>query len=353
MENIIKTRTTIVAGSGEFDKIGITRIRKRCGCSKAAVVMLPGSNSDFETSFLSMAVYLAGQNIDVWGIDFRYSSVPEYSDSTPYCQAKSCEFMKNWTTDTYLSDLDTVVKIAALSSQDEKVFLLGWSQGAFFAYRYAGDHPDLKGVVALDIAYNLDPALADIIAKTKAELLARSEKINQGIYYEDVLTEKYIAYLASTDPNGSSPVIEGLTNRQAFLFAITAAYQLPAFSLPNYRYAQGDLNGLKYTDYDFILQQAFKLNSFQSIYPTTDLYSQWVEPLPSIPDIHVPVMHVGAEYGFGAFGLYTLEKIKEFNSDVTACLIKDYGHADLVWANAAKHDVWNGITRWLINRMCD
>ena len=265
-------------------------------------------------------------------------------NTVPYCQAADCSFMKEWNTDIHLSDIDMVVKMAGISSSD-RMFLMGFSQGAYFAYRYASQHPELKGMVAMDIAYNLNPALTDLITRTKAEVDANNAKMQSGIYYEDNLAVKTLAGLAYSDPEGQSPVIPDMTNRQAALFAITATYQLPGFSVPNYRYAQGDITGLKYTDYNFILEQAMKLKSFQSIVPTTELYTQWIPETPQIPDIQIPLLHVGAEFGFGELGFYTPLQIKTFNKNVKVCLIKDYGHGDLVYSNTT--DVWKNILKWI------
>lgn len=348
-DNIIARKEIFQVGSGEFDRIGINRIAKK-GCRfRSTVVMVPGSNSDFSTSFAGMAKYLASVGIDVWGIDFRYSFVPDSTDSAPYCLDRDCGFMKDWNTDMHLSDLDLVVKLAELAALD-KVVLIGFSQGAYFAYRYASRNVrQLKGMVAMDIAYNLDLANSELIEKVKAEVNARKEKMTQGIYYEDVLAEKYIGELAYNNPDDQSPVIQGLTNRQALLFAVTATYQLPAFSLPGYRYTQGDLTGLKYTDYDFILGRVFDLNSFQSLLPMTGLYEQWTEEKPQVPEVAVPLFHIGAEFGFGQYGLYTPEAISKSNPNVKSCLITDYGHADLVYSKTAKYEVWEKIVEWVKN----
>ena len=349
-ENIVHLYTTIKVGKGQFDKIGIHRVTEDVfSCHHQTVVMAPGSNSDFNTSFLNMATFLASKDIDVWGIDFRYSFVPNDINSNPYCLAADCSFFKDQDTNLHISDLDIVVKIAQLLSKDHKVFLLGFSQGAYFAYRYASDqlNQGLKGVIPVDIAYNIDPTFTDIIANARADVIARQAKIANGIYYEDALTEKFIAGQAAQNPDGPSPIIPGLTNKQAFLFALTTTYQLPGFHVPGYRFNQGTIAGLTRTDYNLMITQTGKLNSFQSILPLTELREQYIEPTPSIPNITVPILHVGAELGFGTFGFYTPDRISISNPDVTKLLIPDYGHADLVYSNTADTDVWKKICEWI------
>lgn len=345
-EDLNISTKTVQVGPGSFDKIGIHRITKNiCGCQPATIVLVPGSNSSFDNSFQKIATFLASRDIDVWGIDFRYSFVPNNIDSRPYCLAADCSFFKNQNTDLHLSDLDIVVKMAELTSKNGKVFIGGWSQGANFAYRYAINNPNLKGIIPIDVIYNLDPTLTDITNKTMAEIATRMTKINSGIYYEDVLGIKFIAYKALIDPNGNSTIIPGFTNKQAALFALAQTYQLGINPIPNFRYTQGDLIGLKYTDFNFAIQQGLNLNSFQSILTLTELRQQWLSP--EIPNITVPILHVGAEYGFGTFGLYTPNKMHEFNPDVDTHIIPDYGHADLMYSNTGESDVWITIYEWI------
>lgn len=344
--DIVKTRKILRVGPGDFDFIGINNIRKNvCKCHKATIVMIPGSNSNFDTSFSKMATCFAENDMDVWGIDFRYSFVPDNIDSIPYCIATSCNFMKDWDTNLHISDLDIIVKIAELSSQKGKIFLLGWSQGAYFAYRYSITNPNIKGIIPMDVVYNLDPIYTDITNKTMTEIAAREVKINSGIYYEDVLAIKYIAYQALINPDGASIVIPGLTNKQAALFALTQTYQLNVNPIPNFIYNQGDLTALKYTDFNYAIQQGLKLNNFQSILILTELRKQWL--MQEIPNITVPILYIGAEFGFGTYGTYTPNRIHEFNQDVDIHTVPDYGHADLVYSNTAKKDIWEKIYKWI------
>ena len=347
-DNIVERIEILQVGTGEFDKIGIHRISKNiCGCSKCTVVMIPGANSDFSTSFQNMAIYLAKCGVDVFGIDFRYSFVPNNTPvGYPYCIASDCTFMKNWDTNLHLSDLSNIVKLAEMSSRNG-VFLIGFSQGAYFAYKYSIEHPELLGIIPMDISYNIDPVYTDVIDRTRVDVDKRMVKINSNIFYEDVLTEKYIAGLALVDPDGQSTIIPGLTNRQVFIYALTNTGLLTNHPIPGYKYCQGDMTGLKHTDYNFILNQSFKLNSFQSILTLTELRKQWLVSPQEIPNINVPIFHIGAEFGFGTYGLYTPNQIHQFNPNVDTYIIPDYGHADLVYSNTAEENVWKKVSKWI------
>ena len=105
-DNITNITKVIQVGKGPFDKIAIRRITKSpCGCNHHTIVMVPGSNSDFDTSFFNMATFLASEGIDVWGIDFRYSSVPNDINYDPYCTVADCSFFKDQDTTLHISDL--------------------------------------------------------------------------------------------------------------------------------------------------------------------------------------------------------------------------------------------------------
>lgn len=166
-------------GSGVHDVIGIHRVVKELSPfapvnAPQAVMMVHGDTSDFDSAFLmsalsdkvakdqSIAAYLAGQNIDVWGIDLRWTKVKK-------C-ANGCSFMNNWDLATNLGDVKTAVKIArAIRTLDGngngKMFLAGHSSGAVYAYAYANEETkinenerSIKGIIPMDMVYKFDPA---------------------------------------------------------------------------------------------------------------------------------------------------------------------------------------------------
>lgn len=342
--HIIKTRKIFRVGPGEFDFLGINRVKNTYSCPRLTIVAIPGANTNFDTSFDKLSIYLARLGIDVWGIDFRYSFVPDNFNSDPYCIVKDCGFMKDWDIDMFCSDIDFIVKMAELVST-EKVFLLGYSQGSFYVYKYAERNPNINGIIPIDITYNLDPANIDIINNIKAEIDRIKTFMDSGNYYEDVLAAKYMAYLAQIDPDGNSEIFPGMTNKQAYLFLMTATYQLSPIYPQGFIYCQGNTDQLKYTDYDYMIQKTLSTNNFQSIVTTYEMYNQWIDP--TIPNITIPILHIYGEYGFKTYGTYTQDKLKEINPDVTIDVVSDHGHADVAWARDSA-DVWNKIYRWLI-----
>ncbi|HJH25892.1 MAG TPA: hypothetical protein C5S37_03760, partial [Methanophagales archaeon] len=171
-------------GDGDFDKIGVHRVVKesRPWCpvkTKAGVMMTPGNMMDFTTTYMistqtdapgieinhSLAIYLAKENIDVWGIDHRRSFVPDLYPGTdiPYCYADlgNCSFMKDWDLSTQISDVRTAITFARVIRSstrqgNDQMLILGASRGGRLAYAYANQETqlpscerNLKGIITV------------------------------------------------------------------------------------------------------------------------------------------------------------------------------------------------------------
>jgi pimeloyl-ACP methyl ester carboxylesterase len=59
--------------------------------------------------------------------------------------------MADWTVDAFTEDIRAAAALARKASGRPKLFVSGFSRGAFFAYAYAGVEPDgVAGLVILD-----------------------------------------------------------------------------------------------------------------------------------------------------------------------------------------------------------
>jgi len=398
VDDIYEYTLVLKVGPGEFDTIGIHRVVKerRPYCpikSSRAIMMLHGDNSDFRSAFLmstqsnevpiehSLAIYLAQKSIDVWGIDLRWTFVPDDypgTDEIPYCYVDGCEFMEKWDTGLHLKDIKTAVRIARVvrgltGSGFGKMFMLGHSRGAQFTYAYANEETQLpwweqslRGIIPVDMVYKFDPEEEELIdaACTRLEVL---EALGT-CYSDEAVTLKYIAYLAATDPEGSSPIIPGFTNQQVAWFALSATYAtyLPPMTspVPLYHYCAGTFDdygfptGLQFTNSDYMLDFAFAVPSFQSLGEIIDGEAIMCSDSTSYDDyldqIETPVFYVGAAGGFGAYGEYVLELLG--STDKQSLIVQlylpegvalDYGHIDLLFADNAESEVWKPIFKWI------
>ena len=405
--NIYEYTLVLRVGPDEFDTIGIHRVvkeprhrgvrgRRRPPCwpikSSRAIMMLHGDNSDFRSAFLmstqskkvpvkhSLAIYLAKRNIDVWGIDLRWTFVPDYypgTDETPYCYVDGCEFMENWDTAFHIKDIRTAVRIARIvrgltGSGFGKMFMLGHSRGAQFTYAYANEETrrprweqSLRGIIPVDMVYKFDPDEEELInaACTRLKALRDSETC----FSDEAVNLKGIASLAKA--KGPSPIIPGFTNQQAVWFVLSAThatYPPPlAPPVPLHHYCAGTFDdyglptGLKVTNFDYMLDFASTVPSFQSLGDKIDgeAIRCGGESTPydeHLGQIETPVFYVGAAGGLGAYGEYVLGLLG--SDDKQSLIVQrypaedvalDYGHIDLLFADDAEHKVWKPILKWI------
>lgn len=407
--NAIYEYTLVIkVGPGEFDKIGIHRVvkerrhrvvwgRRRPPCPikfSRAIMMLHGDTSDFRSAFLmstqsdkvpikhSLAIYLAQRNIDVWGIDLRWTFVPDNypGTETPYCYVDGCEFMENWDTALHLRDIRTAVRIARVvrgltGSGFGKMFMLGHSRGAQFAYAYANEETQLpwwehslRGIIPVDTVYKFDPDEEELIINACIKLDALEGLRDPGTCYSDgAVNLKHITYLAATEPGGDSPIIPGFTNQQAVWFVLSATYATyPSMPppVPFYHCCAGTFDdyglptGPQFTNSDYMLDFSFVVPSFQSLGEIIDgeaIRCGDFTPYDDYLDkIETPVFYVGAAGGFGAYGEYILELLG--SADKQSLIVQlhppegaalDYGHIDLLFADNAEIKVWRPIFKWI------
>ncbi|HWP98446.1 MAG TPA: hypothetical protein VN426_16510 [Syntrophomonadaceae bacterium] len=376
-------------GDGPHDFIGVHRVVKdRLPFvpikADKAVMMIPGDSCDFHSAFLlpsdrdrSMAVYLAKNNIDVWGIDLRWTFItPVTSDFS---------FMKSWNTDTHLGDIRMGVRFArtvrALTGSGKgKIFMLGHSRGAQFVYAYANNETqlpagkrDLCGIIPMDMVYKFAPQDQALQNAAYARYQAYKTIYDAGKYYsDDGLQMKVLASLAGIAPDAPSKAVPGMTNMQAALFALTSTYATvipPLQSItPYYHYLAGTFDaasglptGLRYADPQYIIRQGIAAPPYQSLGEMIDgeaLMSDAVDvPYDDhLQEITIPVLYVGAAGGMGAYGTYTptLLGSKDKSTvmvqlEATGSEALDFGHADLIWSNNAPSLVWQPIRKWIQN----
>jgi pimeloyl-ACP methyl ester carboxylesterase len=417
IDDIYKYSFIFKVGDGDFDKIGVYRVVKEKQSvpikAKNAVMMVHGDTSDFDSEFLmstmsdkvsvyhSLGIYLAQNNVDVWGVDRRWTFVPDnYPGTTyPYCYIDGCSFMQDWDTALHLSDIKIAVKFARelrdeTGSGSDKIFMLGHSSGAAFAYAYANDETqidecsrDLIGIIPVDMVYKFDPddpAQTPLIENSCLKCEKLQEDFDSGLFYSDeAVGLKYIAYLAALSSDDPSNIIPGFTNQEAAWFVLSATYMMekdPFYTdptmtsppVPFYHYCAGTFDqfglptGLQFANYDYMLDFAFAVPSFQSLGEMIDgealLCGDDTPYDDHLGEMTIPVFYVGAAGGFGEYGVYTTtllgsyDKDNPHNDDVDTLIVElypaeavalDYGHIDLLFADDAEFLVWEPIYKWI------
>ena len=378
----------VCMGPGQFDVVRIHRVVREHSPfhpvnTKGDVFMVHGSSQDFDDIFLtagsptinaqtSSPVYLATNNIDVWGIDLAWTLVPQ--GTTDF------SFMKDWgvehDVDHTLAAISIARLIRGLTKQGfGRTNLLGFSYGGFVAYAAAGRETqqrrilrDIKGIIPVDALMKYAPGNETSRLANCAQAAGILNGINNGIYQnQQGINLAPFGVLATTNPGGLSPIIPGLTNFQAGLFAGTNTYAFPNSIAPFWHFIGGDLsspagipNALLYSDPSRWFQLLMSLAPYQ---PQLTMYESRACPCNEtnvtiddhLGDISVPILYLGAGGGFGALGDFTTSLTA--SSDITNYTVslqpggnrfKDYGHADLFMGTNAANLVWEKLRQWLL-----
>ena len=372
-------------GDGPYDEIGIHRVVKESAPNvpahvDRAVFLAAGDIWNFRAAFLTGAhplpVFLAENGVDVWGIDYRWTSVPASVTDT--------SFMLNWGIEQDASDLGFALAVARHSramsgSGFGKLFLLGWSRGGQIGYALLNNETQLppgqrnvRGFIPVDIYLKTDvPQLKAFACQREQNTVAT---INAGGFANPVGgLVSALGTLAAIDPNGSSILngppfnLPGYTNREAGLLVGEATFALlgglePA---PFYHFTGGVFGtdgkpaGLLYSNESDLFSFEQAAAPFQPNRELADADACTCEQTDvafddHLSDITVPVFYIGAGGGFGEFGLYTTTLLG--STDVTSLVthkvpstqrLLDYGHADLFLASDADQLVWQPMLNWI------
>ena len=370
---------TVRVGDGAFDEIAIHRVTKETSPNvpaktRKAVFLAAGDIWNFRAAFLtgedSLPVFLAENGVDVWGIDYRWTRVPGTTADT--------SFMQSWGIEQDASDLAFALGVARharamTGSGFDQLFLLGWSRGGQIGYallnaetRLAPGLRNVAGFIPVDIYLKTD--VPELKAKACAREQGTAAAIAAGQHANPIGgLAALLGTLAIVDASSASPIVPGLTNRQAGLLLGEATFALlgglePA---PFYHFTGGvfDANGapagLLYANEADLFSFAAAAATFQ---PNRELLeadavvceASNVSFDDHLGDIAVPVLYIGAGGGFGELGVYTTTLLG--STDVTSLVINkvpatqrllDYGHADLFLANDAEETVWQPLLNWL------
>lgn len=373
-------------GRGEYDVVRLHRVvreRKphRPVRTDSAVFMAHGANLNFESIFLragavdpgsadSIALNFAANGIDVWGIDFGWTQVPD--DTTDFA------FMQNWGVERdakhTLKAMSLARVLRGLTGQGfGRMILLGYSYGVAVIYAAAGRETqqprfwrNIKGLIPVDGAMKYsgpDEASRLEACADKHDIAAA---IAAGVYQDSGgLTAGLLSSLATSAPQESSPIFPGLTNFQAPLLFGAKTYMILRQRAPFWHFVagtddpSGQPEGLLYADTDRWIRFLGNLSAhmpnlarFESAATICDEDSLRIDDF--LTQISVPIFYLGAGGAFGDFGNYTSTLTS--SSDITNLTVRlqpdelraiDYGHADLFLATNANVEAWDALRAWL------
>jgi len=345
-----------------------------------AILLLHGDFSTFMSNFApllassagqprgGLAVYLAEQGIDVWGLDRRWTTAPsEGADLSDFAEMG------------FAGALDDVRRALALAREirgrtgagGDRLILGGFSRGAHLAYAYAAAEPQrpraqrhLKGLVPIDIYAAIGPDDEELRQGACARRDEERAQLEAGMYDSDNGFFIELGRLASSAPSDPSPLFSGYTNRAALLTLVAQTYLFYA-PKPGYHLAAGVLRGdeviaLKDSPEALFADWLASAPPHQALAEVADSDALWCGEgaLPvsgNLGDIQVPLFYLGAAGGFGDHGVYTTMLIG--SADVSTHVVRlleaereaeDFGHADLLFAADAPTLAWQPLAEWIL-----
>jgi hypothetical protein len=339
----------------------------------SAAMLLHGDFSTFTTNFVpstgaGLAPYLAGQGVDVWGVDRRWTTTATDGDLSDFGGMGVAQDV---------SDIRTALAFAratriATGDGGGALALVGFSHGAQLAYTYAAMNgaPDIDALVALDFYGGFGAAEADVRAATcdasDAEYgyVADGETDSPNDFFIEAGT------LARTAPDDSSPLFDGLTNRAVMLTLVGQTYQFASYA-PFYHLlaptldGDGNPTGLRSTTEATSNAWLEHAPPHESMLEAADLdallCSDGARPVSApLANIRVPLLYIGAAGGVGQLGVAATTKVR--SRDVTTMVVSldgggggvndpdrpgEYGHGDLLFAADAEVRAWRPLAAWL------
>jgi hypothetical protein len=383
VDDIVHYRTEIRFGPGPYDKFGLHRVVKERRPHKPirtqkTLFALHGSPGHFEVMFLAgsvipsapddqaIAVYLAQNGVDVWGIDQAYTLLPQ--------DISDFSFMSGWGMQFEVDNLRTGMAIARLvrlftGNGFGKLNLMGYSTGLMTGFaalnletQLPANQRHIGGFIPVDYFYKtLDPigmqGQCANAAATKALLDAGVYNDQNGLLFQTM------GFLAQNDPDGDSPIAPGLTNKQ---FALSAAaltgYLFGFHPIESHFFAGvfdegGNPVDLRYTEYTHFLEWLQQFNNYGPNLFGYDIAVLHCDEEDSphddfLHDIDVPVFFLGANGGWGDRMDYTAsllgsDDITILNVQLQSEKLLDIGHVDIYTAGNAQDEFWVPVLDWI------
>lgn len=316
-----------------------------------AALLLHGDFATFTTSFVpGMAGYLAAHDIDVWGVDRRWTlATDDISDfGAMGAEQEVADVARALDVARTLRRLGNARTLRGRgdAGAGDKLVLVGFSHGAELAYDYAAsDGRGIDGLVALDFFGAFAPADAELRAATCGTADAEYQDVADGVV--DAPNDFFIAagQLDASAPDEASPLIDGRTNREVVLLLLGQTYTFAPFT-PTYRLLEPTADGTAFAHVAEPVADAWLADAppHESMLEAADLDALLCHDMP-LARIRVPLLYVGASDGIGAYGVYATTQVS--STDVTSFVVPGYGHGDLLFADDAVERVWQPLAAWL------
>lgn len=387
MDDIVHYSFEFPIGDGPYEMIRLHRVVREARPNrpirtKKNLFALHGNPGNFPMMFLfgavapnvpdelALAVYLAQQDVDVWGIDRSVNFVP--------LEETDFSFMADWGLQFNVDALRTGMAIARITRRStggdpSPMNLLGYSTGLTVGFATVNHEAALHkrerevgGLIVVDNHFKADPGPWQDRACAEAEI--SEAQLAAGQFSQPIGSLfNTLSLLARTDPDGMSPIVSGFTNQGAALFAGAMTWMLydpPA--VPPVHFFAGvfdEVSGLPvdlaFTEYEHYLDFMSLAQPYNATAMNLDSGLVGCDQV-DVPfddylgQVTVPVMYVGAGGGIAPAGDRTLSMLG--SDDVTTltaqlyppeAALLDIGHVDIFTSQTAVDLVWQPILNWV------
>jgi len=342
-------------------------------------MLMHGDFASFTTNFAptagaappegGLAVYLAEQGIDVWGLDRRWATVA--ADATDVSDFGAMTYAQE------VGDIGVALQYvrglrAATSGDGGPIILSGFSRGAHLTYLFAESETQLprserqvRAIAPIDIYAKIAPADDALRQLACANSAAEYQGVAQGMADSPNTAIAQLGEFDQSAPSDPSPIYgPPYTNHQALLAFLGQTYQLyaptPVYHLVGSVLKDGNPVALRWSAEPVVDAWLSNAPIHQPLVETADGDALWCDqaplPLPDhLAEIDVPLFFLGAAGGFGDHGLYTTTLVA--STDVTTHVVRrldpsdeagDYGHGDLLYAPDSISRAWKPLASWLL-----
>jgi len=363
----------IPTGAGMYDKIGLHRVVRESrpyrpihtrksvfyqhgDCKDFVGMVLPGLVGPTTPIDFGMAVYLAQNDVDVWGIDQSWCFVP--------LEETEFGFMTDWNLQFAVDNLDLGLSVARFTravtgNGMRKMNLCGYSSGVWTSYALLNQETqtprglrNVGGFIPVDAPNKTDDEDLRELFCADAQWWPPQPQWTFGFME--------LGLYALSDPGGHF-FDPNLTNEQFALYQVA----VPMFFNPGFHYNAGVFDeeeipyDLQYTDkirlFEFLASAIiWQPTAFMRDYDRVVCNEEDVPYDDYLSEITVPIYDVTCAGGFRQYMFYAATLTG--SQDVSQLLVRlhpegeegrDFGHIDLFSANDAPFLVWQPILEWI------
>lgn len=356
-----KTVTTVQEGNNPLNRFYMTKVVKPTSnqALKAVMLLLPplgsgfqnyevGENGDYNNSFVA---FFARRNIAVVGYSQRVQGLVAGSCESG---AIDCSPMADWGLQQVVDDTTFIREQIALEFPGVDVIVGGLSAGSIGAAALLNAHPnDYTGAILIDgTLHDTDPAVQAV----NANFCGMFEgMLAAGVYYDGQSAPgiKFLSQLAQVAPDQPSLAPgfpPGLTNHQAFVFAMSEPIVSPVSPRPGFFNVAGSFaaDQFVYANESLVHGSLAGFIDYVTTRMLRDLNCGLAGETTftnNLGNFNGPVIMFAAGHGFGTAMSDTAQLMA--SADVTINSNADYGHVDYMFSTGHVGELEHPIMKWV------